>query len=616
MKVNILILLIVLLFQTGFAQKYSIVSEGDNFGIDNEKGEIIVNKEYVGIYPCTANENFLILNKDDYLDLYLFNYLTKQKFQLSEYLQKFEIIDGKCEMPLNTFIRFTENKKIGLIQFPQTIVLQAQYSEIFPVYSDKNFFILCKGKENLVYNTAKKQLTESFNIYDFYRAFKIDDKAAYLKTIDFFPVKMKKKNYLMNLKSDKFEVENSKEFLLDRTYIDTISGNYYICDISGNYFWGVVSSGKLFQIPENYVTNNFMFDDPGSYVTPTPGNSIIYVKDNKYGLFELPDKNILDPKYENIYKVLEHEFYLLESGETKFLFNLKDKSLSEPFEFFGDNAVYVDESVTSEGLFCTKTEDVYFMRSLDGQKYPLEKMEEAEFNIFCSEGIFLTKENGLFGYRSSFGEIVIPAIYEDAGWFCPTNVTYAKINGKYGIIKTDGTEMLPFIFDKIEKFGDDGNFSISRNNLTATIEYQGNAIENLITKKNETGKYGYCTEKTGKLKINYQYDFAEEFSGVFATANIGGKYNNETQDCEGGKWGLIDLTGNKVVEFVYDNPIYFSEGLARVTKNGKWGFVDYYNNLIIDCIYDQVKNFDGGNAEVELDGNVFFINTKGENLSK
>ena len=82
----------------------------------------------------------------------------------------------------------------------------------------------------------------------------------------------------------------------------------------------------------------------------------------------------------------------------------------------------------------------------------------------------------------------------------------------------------------------------------------------------EKGKFGYIN-KSGKVMIASQFDYAESFSEGMAAVSVGGKR------------GFVDQTGKVVIAAQYDKTTPFSEGLASgkkmesgviLTSRGKW----------------------------------------------
>ena len=87
----------------------------------------------------------------------------------------------------------------------------------------------------------------------------------------------------------------------------------------------------------------------------------------------------------------------------------------------------------------------------------------------------------------------------------------------------------------------------------------------------ENGKYGYIN-KTGKVVLPAQFEYAEKFYEGLAVVK------------QGGKRGFIDATGKMVIPALYDQKIdgYFSEGLACVKLGAKYIYIDKTGKTIIE----------------------------------
>ena len=68
------------------------------------------------------------------------------------------------------------------------------------------------------------------------------------------------------------------------------------------------------------------------------------------------------------------------------------------------------------------------------------------------------------------------------------------------------------------------------------------------------------------------------------------------------KWGAVNVNGDVVVPFIYDEMHPSTEGLIAVAKDGKWGYVDGDGNEVIALQYDEATMFDNGIALVKKDG--------------
>lgn len=87
-----------------------------------------------------------------------------------------------------------------------------------------------------------------------------------------------------------------------------------------------------------------------------------------------------------------------------------------------------------------------------------------------------------------------------------------------------------------------------------------------------------------------------------------------------GKYGFIDKTGKVIIPLNYDYADNFSGGLAKVGQNGKWGFINKTGKIVIPLQYDKALSMatekDGSNrfAFVELNGERFYIDETGKRL--
>jgi len=69
---------------------------------------------------------------------------------------------------------------------------------------------------------------------------------------------------------------------------------------------------------------------------------------------------------------------------------------------------------------------------------------------------------------------------------------------------------------------------------------------------------------------------------------------------ESGQWVYIDTQGNPVIKpfNLVNGPDYYSEGLARYTKDNKFGFFDRSGKIIIKARFDFAQSFSEGRAAI------------------
>ena len=97
------------------------------------------------------------------------------------------------------------------------------------------------------------------------------------------------------------------------------------------------------------------------------------------------------------------------------------------------------------------------------------------------------------------------------------------------------------------------------------------------------------------------YDVAHEYSdGLLVMRNAGGLF------------GAIDVNGNTVLDFTYEELGQPNEGLIPFMRYGTWGYIDYNGNEVIERKYESAGRFNDGLAIVRLDRTFGVIDTSGE----
>jgi hypothetical protein len=80
------------------------------------------------------------------------------------------------------------------------------------------------------------------------------------------------------------------------------------------------------------------------------------------------------------------------------------------------------------------------------------------------------------------------------------------------------------------------------------------------------------------------------------------------------KYGYIDKTGKIVVEPQFDYAVNFKEGLALVLVGEKWGFINTNGDIVIEPKYDLAFPFTEGVAHVVIDNKDRLINKNGTDI--
>ncbi len=82
------------------------------------------------------------------------------------------------------------------------------------------------------------------------------------------------------------------------------------------------------------------------------------------------------------------------------------------------------------------------------------------------------------------------------------------------------------------------------------------------------------------------------------------------------KWGFINLKGEVVIPFQFQNAYGFSEGLASVKVNEKYGYINPGGEFEIAPDFDYARYFYKGSAIVGQNNLEYLINTRGEKITQ
>ena len=113
--------------------------------------------------------------------------------------------------------------------------------------------------------------------------------------------------------------------------------------------------------------------------------------------------------------------------------------------------------------------------------------------------------------------------------------------------------------------------------LQSSIKNDPTALDTFIVKNgymnvfDKDMKWGLLNVKTGKIVIDYSYDFVGAYS------------NNACNVCSYGKWGYVDLQGNYTVQPAYTYTSEFTEkGALVVTEDNSVLVINNNGNTIVD----------------------------------
>lgn len=243
--------------------------------------------------------------------------------------------------------------------------------------------------------------------------------------------------------------------------------------------------------------------------------------------------------------------------------------------------------------------------------------------------------NRKFSAFDQTGKVILEPKYEIIKFNDKTGVV--KINNKYGIVNEKGEFILEPKFDAIDPFNGfiNGIITAELNNKWGAINKNG---EFVIEPKYDdlyfgspflegmgafsiNHKYGII-DKNGKIIIENNFDYIYYFTkdlkqpkndilfsiGINEKSDTDIKEKNKTIPKV--KIGIVDITGKIRLEPIFDEINTTSDDNLIVKLDGKYGIMDLKGNTLIEKKYTDAKELAKGVIILSDDNNSYFVNTK------
>lgn len=282
--------------------------------------------------------------------------------------------------------------------------------------------------------------------------------------------------------------------------------------------------------------------------------------DKKEGLIDETGKVIIEPLFDDIDK-FEGNIAIVKNNKRYGFINREGKILLEPKydkiqDFKGEYAIIVDNK--KNGIV-----------SIKGNVIIEPKYDEIElpFSDFT-----YVKNGELWGVVKSDGSEIFAPEYLEKFSFNSKGLSVAKKTGKYafgvgasGVVNREGSVIVKLTQGIVNY--EPGHFFITTNDSKC-----------------------YITDDDAK-PISEEFDgFRQQIKNRQSKYYVDGKIIAKKD----GKYGFIDINGNTLIPFTFDNIITggFSEGLCGVRVGSKWGYINEKGEYFIQPEFEEVGRFE------------------------
>ena len=423
------------------ALAYYTVFENNKWGVINSKGETVINPTYeeMVVIPNKEKSVFIVTYDVDYEnDTYKSKAVDSKNTQLFtsyETVEAISNIDAQNNIWYETnCLKVKKNGKYGLIDFSGKILLDCQYDVITPLQGIKNSLVTVKeNKKGLVSTTGTVIIDNQYK----------DIKSITAQYED---------GYIVENDEGKLGViGTNKKIVLETNYDDIkniCSDDTYI--VKENESWKIYNTSKNASVDFNY----------DSAISINNGY-IVVEKNDKYGIVTVDGEEKINPEYQDI-KYIFQEYYIAKKDNKCGIINIENET---KLEFTYDDLTYIKEANIIEGS-SNKAEvdliDSNFNLKLSGilsqmnieegymkirigteYKYYNFKFEEKKnTQILKNNTLFLSKENGKYGFVDKNGIVVVNYIYDDATEQNESGYVAVKKDGKWGALNSKGEEVV------------------------------------------------------------------------------------------------------------------------------------------------------------------------------
>lgn len=473
--------------------------------------------------------------------------------------------------------------KYGVINRNGEIILEPEYDKIEIPNSDKDVFITYKNEDIEVLNKNSEKLFNNLEVFAIEATVDYNEDEIELDTT--------RLKYKENNKYGLIDFEGNKttEPLYDE--IISLPGKYGEYRVKNDNKYGVISNKgvELVDIKYDFISgdgysNNGDYKNGGYIVGKNSDNGTLY------GYIDKNEKEILKMEYENVYRVLDmptEETYLVvtQNGRSSIY---KDKKIKTDYLY--REVSYLEDS----NMFIVKKNKSYGLLNSN-----LDVVIDTKYDELIVAGMYVNASIGdeIYVFNLSGKEI------KDSKYIgleqTSTEKYYIAENEEslYGVLDTNMEVVIPAEYDYIKEI-DNTDLIMATKEDTITI-YSANMRELVSAENASMDIINNYIKLTSDGEVKYYTLDGKEVDNKTVYLE-----NEIYSDKKNGKWGFVDIEGNKILDYEYDMVTEVNEyGFAGIKKDGKWGVINSKGEVILEPTYESNVENPTFIGEYSLNGN-------------
>lgn len=504
--------------------KYFVLKENDQYGVIDAKGNKIIETKY---------ENVIIPNPQKEVFICYENNATKVINEKGEEIYKeYENIEPlrlknilSDLMYEKSTLKYSQNGEYGIIDINGKKITNAIYDEIDTLQTKEGELLVKKDDKYGVINIKGATLVKSQ--YDKIEADKFYEEESGYKKSGYIVSKTTEEGYrygYVNLEGKEIiEVKYNDLYRITEINSDDI---YVICAENGKY--GLLKNDK------QIIANEYQ-----SLIYNESNNTITALKGKKYGVISIDGKIIVPFEYKQI-DITGDYIYARTTDENVKIFDTTGKETN-----MSENTAIINVDNTDYKIYIDTVD------------------EKTTYSIY-KNGENITKNEYTY----------IQYLYDNYFIACNTN-------GKLGVIDNEEKTKIEFNYNSIQKIENTKMLQAVSNGTKLTEIYSEkmkkiSELKDATIENNKEYLKIYNGEETKYISLEGKEVTNTE---VFTNNKIFAKKQDN-------KWGFVDASGTKIIDFKYDKVTEVNNyGFAGIKQDEKWGVIDSEGKIIVEPTY-------------------------------
>ena len=509
--------------------KYFVVKENDKYGVIDSKGNKIIEAKYENVKIPNPQKNVFICYEND--ETKVINEKGEEIYTEYKNIEPLRLKNVFSDLMYEkSTLKYSKDGKYGIIDINGKKLTNAIYDEIDTLQTKEGELLVKKDGKYGVINIKGATLVKPQ--YDKIEADKFYEEESGYRKAGYIVSKTTEEGYrygYVNIQGKEIiEVKYNDLYRVAEVNSDDI---YIICAENGKY--GLLKNDK------KIIDNEYQ-----SLVYNESNNTITALKGKKYGVISTNGKVIVPIEYKQI-DITGDYIYAKTNDENVKIFDATGKETN-----ISENTAIINVENTDYKIY---------IDTMDGK---------TTYNIYKNNEKITKNEYTYIQY-----------LYDNYFIACNTN-------GKLGVIDNQEKAKIEFDYNSIQKIENTKMLQAISNDNKITEIYSEkmkkiSELKDAIIENNKEYLKIYNEEET-----KYISNEGKEVTNteVFTKNKIFAKKQDN-------KWGFIDASGAKIIDFKYEKVTEVNNyGFAGIKQNGKWGVINSDGKIIVEPNYELNDN--------------------------